>query len=60
MLVISKLNINSVMVNCLTGSEIIKGKNDKAVFSNEWRKVDDAKDCSWCEMAKFCRVKGGY
>lgn len=57
---ISELNINSVMVNCLTGSEITKGKNDKAGFSNEWRKFDDADECSWREMARFCRVKEGY
>jgi hypothetical protein len=50
----------SLRVNCLTESEMVKGKNGIAIFKNEWLKVDDAEDCSWREVAKFCRVKGGY
>jgi len=46
--------MQTLKVNCLTESEMIKGKNGRATFKNEWRKVDDAEDCNWREMTKFC------
>jgi hypothetical protein len=57
---ISKPNISSVMVNCLTRSEMIKGKNGKSIINNKWRKFDDADKYSWREVSRFCKVKGGY
>ena len=48
----------SVRVNCLTGLEMIKGKNGKVIFNNERRKFDDAEECCWREVSRFCRVKG--
>jgi hypothetical protein len=57
---ISKPNMSPVMVNCPTESKIIQGKNGTAIFKNEWLKANDIEDCSWREMAKLCRVKGGY
>ena len=54
-----KLNVSSIMVNCLTVSEIIKGKNSKVIFNNERRKFDDAEECCWSEVSRFYKVKGG-
>ena len=56
---ILKLSMSPVMVNCLTGSEMIEGKSGKAIFSNKWQKFDDAEECSWCAVSRFCNVKGG-
>ncbi len=47
-------------LNCLICFDIISGKNGRPIFINEWRKVDDAEDCSWQEMAAHCRVGSGY
>ncbi len=39
---------------------MFKGKNCRTIFNNEWRKFDDADECSWREVSRSCRVKGGY
>ena len=56
---ISKLNMISVRVNCLTGLEMIEGKNGQVIFKNEWRKFDEGDKYSWLEVFRFRRVKGG-
>jgi len=48
------------MVNCLTEYEMIKDKNGKVIFKNERQKFDEAEECRWREVSRFCRVKGGY
>src|SRR5208283_5367148 len=59
MLMMPKLNVSSIMVNCLTVSEIIEGKNSKVIFNNERRKFDDAEEFCWREASRFYKVKGG-
>lgn len=47
-------------LNCLLCFDIVNGKSGRPIFVNIWRKVDDTEDCSWQEMAAYCRVEGGY
>ena len=51
----SKLNKSSGMINYLIGSEMIKGKNGKTIFNNKWRKFNEANECCWREVSRFCK-----
>jgi hypothetical protein len=40
---------------CLTESEMIRGKNGRAIFY-EWYRPEEPDDCSWGEIAKSYRL----
>lgn len=50
----------NLALGCLICFDTIRGKNGRPIFINVWHKVDDTDDCSWEEMAAYCRVEGGY
>ncbi len=52
---ISKLNKNSGMINCLTKSEMIKGKNGKTIFNNKWRKFDEQTNAAGVKCLGFAK-----
>jgi hypothetical protein len=38
---------------------MLKGKNGKVIFNNEWQNFDEAEDCCWFKVSRFYKVKGG-
>lgn len=43
----------------LSEAELVRGKNGVSLFS-DWHKPEEPEDCSWRDVAKACKTKGGY
>jgi hypothetical protein len=50
---------NKLVLNQLSEYELIRGPNGISLFS-DWHKPEEPEDCSWCDVAKACKTKGGY